>query len=134
VYGVIGLTTSVLCASGCAIHYFDPATGTEHLWGFGHMKMKVAAPNEGLQAVVHGTGTVGIALGTLERQSYFHVGVQRRERLDVVDEDTAIRFEWPTNDLFHVRVGSEFPKEFVEAEVGEKDHSEKDRSWEESRQ
>lgn len=120
----IAYVVFVFLAPGCAIHYFDPATGTEHLWGFGHMKMKVAVPNEGLQAVVHGTGTVGIALGTLERQSYFHIGVQRRERLDVVAEDTAIRFEWPSSDFFHVRVGSEFPKEFVEAEAGEKDHSE----------
>ena len=45
----------ILCAvlpSGCAIHYFDAETGTEHLWGFGHLKMKVGELREGLQAVV----------------------------------------------------------------------------------
>ena len=105
---------AMLSPTGCAIHYFDPETGTEHLWGFGHLKMKVATPSEGLRAIVRGTETIGIALGTLERQSYLHVGFQSRHRLDVVDEDTAVRFEWPTNDFFDVRVGSQFPREFVE--------------------
>ena len=105
-----GLTAFV---GGCAIHYFDPSTGTEHLWGFGHFKMKMAAPREGLQAIVRGSVTAGVAVGSLEKQSYFHVGIQRRERMDIVNEDTAVRLEWPSNDLFHVRVGSEFPAEFA---------------------
>lgn len=32
---------AMLPACSCAVHYFDPHTGTEHLWGVGHLKMKV---------------------------------------------------------------------------------------------
>ncbi|MGH7773247.1 MAG: hypothetical protein ACREQA_13555 [Candidatus Binatia bacterium] len=27
--------------AGCAVHYLDPDTGAEHVWGFGHLVMKV---------------------------------------------------------------------------------------------
>ncbi len=33
-------------STGCAVHYYDQATGTEHLWGFGHLKMAVHPSNE----------------------------------------------------------------------------------------
>ncbi len=99
--------------SGCAIHYFDPKTGTEHLWGFGHMKMKIGLPNEGLQAVVRGTDVLGISVGSTDRQSYLTAGWHHLQRLDVVTESTAVRFEWPNSDFACVRVGSEFPPEFL---------------------
>ena len=72
--------------------------------------LKVAAPNEGLQALVRETQTLGLAVGSLEAQSYLSLGIQRKRRLEVIDENTAIRFEWPNSDFFSVRVGSEFPK------------------------
>lgn len=97
---------------GCAIHYFDPETGTEHLWGIGHMRMKAAAPNEGLKALVRGTETMGVGLGSIDGQGYLTLGWQRRQRLDILDENTAIRLEWPDSDFFSVRVGSEFPTIF----------------------
>ncbi|MCH8146889.1 MAG: hypothetical protein IH987_02715 [Planctomycetes bacterium] len=101
---------------GCAIHYFDPATGTEHLWGIGHLKMKIISPTEGVRATVRGSQTIGASFGSLEEQSYVTLGYQRRERLDVLDEDTVVRLEWPSSDFFEVRVGSEFPKEFIQEE------------------
>jgi len=110
---ISALAVCAVLPTGCAIHYFDPETGTEHLWGFGHLKMKVSQPREGLQAVVRHTGTVGVAAGHLEQEGYTHAGVHWSERLDVVSEDTAIRFEWPDNDLFNVRVGSELPAIFA---------------------
>ena len=99
----------LLCLTGCAIHYVDSETGTHHLWGFGHMKMKVAPPNEGLQAVVLGTDVLGLSIGSVDRQGHVTVGWHRSQRLDVVAEDTAIRFEWPSSDFAQVNVGSEFP-------------------------
>ena len=60
----------VLLNGGCAIHYFDSETGTEHIWGFGHMQMKVSASNEGVRAIVRGTETVGVAIGVGEDESY----------------------------------------------------------------
>ena len=95
--------------AGCAIHWYDEATGIEHILGFGHLRMKIAEPAEGVRAVVTGTETLGLALRADQQESYFLIGWQKLSRLRAIDEDTQIRFEWPTADLFDVRVGSEFP-------------------------
>jgi hypothetical protein len=95
--------------NGCAIHYYDSETGTEHLWGIGHMRMKIGEPKERVRAVFAGTDTLGMAAGSAAYDRYIAVGWQRFTRLQVVDEDTAVRLEWPTTDLFSVRVGSDVP-------------------------
>ena len=41
------LGVASVVSSGCAIKHYDASTGTEHLWGFGHLKMK-AAPSAGI--------------------------------------------------------------------------------------
>lgn len=96
---------------GCAVHYYDKKTGTEHIWGFGHMKMKISASNEGLQAVVHGTDVFGISIGKADNQTYFTAGWQRLEFIDVVKESTSVRLEYdlPKSSFVNFRVGSEYP-------------------------
>lgn len=100
--------------TGCAIHYFDPKTGAEHIWGVGHMVMKASAANEGHRALVRGTEVIGFTVGMVGRQSYVTAGWERRQQIDVVDDSTAIRFEWPNSSFFKVRVGSEWPHVFEE--------------------
>lgn len=109
-----GATTSLLLsmaifASGCAVHYFDSDTQTEHIWGIGHMKMRFLEPEEGLQAVVHGTDVLGASLGKADKHGYLTLGWQRLEFIDILKESTAVRLEWPTSDFVNVRIGSRFP-------------------------
>jgi hypothetical protein len=92
-------------ASGCAVHYFDTKSGTEHLWGFGHMKMKVVPPNEGVQAVVKGTETLGFNLAAGQEDYHIGLGWDYRRRI-VVSSNAAVRLEWPNGDFFNVRVGT----------------------------
>jgi hypothetical protein len=99
----------ILTSAGCAVHYYDTATDTEHLLGIGHMKMKAAQPNEGLQAVVHGIDILGASIGKADKQTYFTVGWHRLQFIDVLKESTSIRLEWPTSSFVDVRIGSEFP-------------------------
>ena len=103
------LTVFMAAAHGCALHHYDKATDTEHIWGFGHMKMKVTPPCEGLQTIVRGTDVLGLSLGIGKQQNYLTAGWHRTQRLDVVAESTAIRYEWPDSDFAKVRVGSKFP-------------------------
>ncbi|MDY7108597.1 MAG: hypothetical protein SYC29_08160 [Planctomycetota bacterium] len=95
--------------AGCAVHWYDEETGTEHILGFGHLKMKLAEPAEGVRAVVTGTETLGLAVRADDREGYFLIGWQKLSRLRAIDENTRIRFEWPDADVFNVRLGSEFP-------------------------
>lgn len=100
----------ILAVSGCAVHYFDVETQTEHIWGIGHMKMKYLEPNEGLQAVVHGTDTLGLSVGKAGEHRYFAVGWQNLQFIDVLTESTAVRLEWPQSDFASIRIGSRFPQ------------------------
>lgn len=63
-----------LTTSGCAIHYFDSESGTEHIWGVGHMAMKAAAPSEGLKAVARRTDILGISAGRTREGAHFEIG------------------------------------------------------------
>ncbi len=58
---VVGLLASCLC--GCGIHHYDAKTGVEHLWGFGHLRMRVHPPTNGVQAVITGNQLVGVRVG-----------------------------------------------------------------------
>jgi len=106
---IILLCLSCLMFTGCAIHYFDTKTGTEHIWGFGHMKMKAAPKEEGLQAIVRGTDVLGLSMGSADNQAYLTLGWHNIQRIDIVAESTAVRLEWPNSDFVNVRIGSEFP-------------------------
>lgn len=95
-------------SAGCAVHYYDKSTGTEHLWGFGHLKMAVQPSSEGVRAVVKGTQTLGLGFG-LGREDYFLSAGWNNQRILKVADNTSVRFEWPTADFFNVRVGTNFP-------------------------
>lgn len=94
-----------LVLTGCAVHYYDRKTGAEHLWGFGHLKMKIPPPSEGVQAVVRGHETLGLDIGGGEDDYRIALGWQRRRQI-VVSSNAAVRFEWPNGDFFNVRVGT----------------------------
>jgi hypothetical protein len=111
VAGSVLVVMMVCLTAGCAVHYFDAATGTEHIWGVGHMKMKAASPAEGLRAVVRGTDLVGVSVGRTDRQFHVTLGWNRLQRLDVLAEDVSLLLEWPSSDFVSVRVGTRFPLE-----------------------
>lgn len=75
------------------------------------MAMKVLPPNEGIRAVVRGTSTAGLAVGSFDCQPYLALGWSAQRRIEVIDENTEIRFEWlkPPRSFYNVRVGSSPP-------------------------
>ncbi len=106
--GVVSLLV-LMSTAGCALHYYDAKTGTEHVWGIGHMAMKVSSANEGVRAVVHGISAVGLAVGSFDAQHYLSVGWTTQQQVEVIDENAAVRLEWPDSSPFNVRVGSSWP-------------------------
>ena len=103
------ISLCLFAGSGCAIQYFDPETGTEHLWGFGHMRMKVGQADEGVRAVVTGTDTLGLSAGSVASERRITLGWERLSQVRVLDSDTSVRLEWPSADVFSIRLGSAFP-------------------------
>lgn len=91
--------------AGCAVHYYDAKSGTETLWGFGRMQLKVAPPAEGVQAVVKGTESLGLEIGAGQDDYRVAVGWHRRRQI-VVGSNAAVRFEWPNGNFFNTRVGA----------------------------
>ncbi len=106
---VLLLLLTIVVHGGCAVQYYDPVTQTDHLWGVGHFKMKVAPANEGVQATVKGATVVGASLKIAPDDNHLVVGWDKTSQMAVVSEGASVRLEWPTNDLFSVRVGSRPP-------------------------
>ncbi len=105
------LVLAFLTGAGCAVHYVDSATGTEHIWGIGHMAMRVSAPNEGVKALGVRTDSLGILIGSADKELQFGAGWNARQRIEIVDENTALCISWPNGSLYNARVGSRFPFE-----------------------
>lgn len=119
----VGCLIFMCLSSGCAIHHYDAKTGTEHVWGFGHVAMRSVAANEGLQGVVSSTEFLGLVFSSSPQESFFSAGYSKQQRLHIIDADAAFRLEWPTADLLNVRIGSEFPhlsKNSAEGRMGDK--------------
>ncbi len=116
----LALTLTAL-GPGCAVRYYDARTGTEHLWGLGHVKVRVA-PAEGaappavatqietlgLGVTVGGAAQGGAGASALPGESGLVLGWERRTRL-LVPPDSALGLEWPGPQLFDVRIGAAAP-------------------------
>lgn len=102
IYFILGMALS-----GCAIYYRDRATGAEHIWGFGHLSMKVAAPYQEKQAVIQRSTLTGVAAGIDNGSFGVSLGFDQREHILVYDQNTLITIQRPpSNDFFHFRIGS----------------------------
>lgn len=104
--------TALSLLQGCAIHYFDSKTGTENIWGFGHMQMKATNGGEGVKCIVRGTEVLGVGSGWLDQHPSLIAGWDRNRTIEIVDPNTAVCLEWPNSSFFNVRVGTNFPTEF----------------------
>ena len=106
VYLSISLITVM---QGCALHFYDPETGVEHIWGITHAKMKIHAPPSGTIAVAKQIDTLGLGIGVGAENYYLMAGIDVRRSITILDPNTCVRLAWPTSNLFEVRVGSHYP-------------------------
>ena len=95
---------------GCAIHYYDANTSTQHVFGLSHIAMKVPA-DQG-QTVYSQTRSYGVSGGSSRGGGHFSVGFFEETMLDLA-EDSSYCFEWPDSTLFNIKVGSEPPNWLV---------------------
>ena len=104
---VVGLLASCLC--GCGIHHYDAKTGVEHLWGFGHLRMRVHPPTNGVQAVITGNQLVGVRVGAGTADYGLSVGYDNRRWIVINPGPAPLTLGWPTADFFNFRIGTNLP-------------------------
>ncbi len=106
-----------LYLTGCAIYYRDLDSGAEHIWGFGHLAMKVTPPLEGKRAIIRRATLTGVAVGTGQGSFGISVGYDRNESILVYDENTAISIQRPpNNDFFYFKIGTAPPGAFSKSD------------------
>jgi len=105
---LIGAVGTLACL-GCSVQHYDPATGIEHVWGIGHVRMRVNPPAEAVRSVMTGSETIGFGVAVGGERASLVAGWNREQRLSVLNDNTSVRLEWPTSDFFSVRVGSQPP-------------------------
>lgn len=90
--------------SSCAIQTFDAKTGTAHVWGWGHLSLRVqgAEDDAKLQAVTVGTQTLGANLDTTAFSSGAGVGYHSSRVTYVVSTSTQLRLEEPHTSKFQL--------------------------------
>ncbi len=101
-----------LAGSGCGFHYYDAKTGVEHVWGFGHLRMRVLPPTNNVQAVIKGYTIVGAKLGGSPDDYGLSLGYDNRRLIYVAPLDAQFSLEWPRASFFNVRLGTNLPTEF----------------------
>lgn len=92
--------------AGCAIRHVDHETGVTHVWGFGHLTMRTVPPREGVQAIVTGDQTLGLAIQVGKRESGLITGWASSQRMTILDDNVALCLEGDPRDLFSLRVGT----------------------------
>ena len=104
IFLLIGIS---LLSVGCAVHYYDAKSGTEHLFGVGHFKMKAIpqgneplASSNAVMAFVTSVSTFGLSIGAGQDYGGISVGWDSRERLIVKQDDASFCFIWPTNSIW----------------------------------
>ncbi len=101
------LVIIALLLSSCAVYYLDRDSGAEHIWGFGHLSMKAAAPAKEKQALIQRATLTGIAIGLDNGSFGLSVGWNQREHILIYDENAAISIQrHPTNDFFYFKIGT----------------------------
>ena len=104
--------TVMLLHSGCAIHYFDEETQTEHVWGIGHVPMSARGPVDDVDAVGRRLDVVGVSLSSVDDSPHLGVGWIAEQRLEIVNKNTQLCLAWPSGAFYAARVGSALPPNF----------------------
>jgi hypothetical protein len=101
---MVCLIAATFLLAGCAYRYVD-ASGTEHLWGIGHLTARVTRPTGELRATVTGASTVGLAIGAMPDEGYVALGYAHQERVQLAD-DALVCIARPQLGALGIHVGS----------------------------
>ena len=86
-------------SSGCAVHYLDPRTGAEHLWGVGQLRLQTNSciANSAWAAVTSGVRAPGLCLSLGKNRFGLTLGYFDQQRLTVIPASQLAGLQSPTN-------------------------------------
>lgn len=96
VWGVAALTVCG-CVTGCAVHYRNPRTGHEHLFGLGQMRLATDSANTNWIAVTSGIRVPGLCLSVGRDHFGLTLGYLTQQRLAVISSAELPALISPTN-------------------------------------
>lgn len=97
---LVGMMMLALTNS-CAVHYSNPRTGAEHLWGLGQLRLEQESPvtNVNWTAVTSGCRVPGLCLSVGRDHFGFTLGYLDHQRLAVVCTNQIPELQLPTNSI-----------------------------------
>ena len=107
---LIVLFTFPVILNGCALHYYDKKTGAEHIYGFGHMVMKVAPQPDEHKAVVLGADLLGLGFGQNRDGGFLSFGWNSQRRIEIFNDNTTVNLIWPDSSFLNTRIGPASPQ------------------------
>ncbi len=67
--------------------------------------MKASDPKAKSRAIVRGVDLLGVAIGHTNEGTFLSVGFDGKQRIEILDENTAIELHWPQNEFSLIQVG-----------------------------
>jgi hypothetical protein len=92
--------------SGCTVHYHDVSDNSDHVYGFGHLAMKVTTNGSKQIAVAKQVSTLGSELHAGDKIG-LSLGWSNEEEVRIFDKSTMISLEKPSgSSIFSSRVNN----------------------------
>ncbi len=77
-----------------------------HVWGVGHIAMRVTPVNEGTKGIVRSVSLCGLGAGVWHHDPFVSLGWERNQSVEIVDSNTSVQIDHAGADLLNIRVGS----------------------------
>lgn len=102
---VVGALVACLLSTGCAFHYHDARSGSDHVWGFGHLQTRVNAGSNGVMTIVSGVRSLGLGVSSAPEQTALTAGWSVRHRI-AIPQDSAVSLTWSKANPFDALIAS----------------------------
>lgn len=104
---LFALLLSLSVFSSCSVSYYSEQDSTLHVFGIGHLAMRV--PDAEQQTVYHQQYSYGLAIGSNREGAQMSLGYTENTVLDIANNES-LCFEWPSAKLIQVKLGHTIPQ------------------------
>ena len=100
---IIGLLFFCFLIQSCSILYYNPKTGVEHVWGFGHLQNKTIPDND-TKAIAIETKTIGLNIRLGQQKYSVGLGYNRQTKIHIPDPSKPVAIFYKDGELFDAQL------------------------------